>query len=641
MLQKMRRIQVIGPKQSFHEAVDVLYRTGTVHLEDVSQCISPDEICLKKVEMEGLGDVPGTLVKINGIFFTLSPTADEQGLQARFEQELNAGQHTRTIERARQVIADLEWTTKDLALRKSDNEMAIIALNRYEKVIRRIQHIEPELPTLAGYEVNILIIQKEFLEVLKLIQTELAEITGNKFEFMYTGVDEESLAAIAVFSRKYSEQVHAFVFSTNVNEVRLPADFYGHSFQEMLGMIEERRAVASKEIVDINRDLEKLSGRWYWELSVLRRYLEDINEEMDTFGKFGESEYTFVIQGWVPQKSVRRTTEALREAFGARVVIETLPATPEDMANAPTFYDNPRFVKPFEFFMKLMRPPKYHEVDPSPLMAFFFPVFFGIMVGDIGYGMVIAAISIGVKARARAQWLKDLANIMLISAVPTIVFGFLFGEFFGDLGETMHWLHPVTVFGVTWNRMEAVIPMLLLALVIGLFHVFLGLGVGLYNAWTVNSKKHMIEKIATAGVIVGLIVCLAGAASFMPGIVMWAGIALILVSVPLVFYGGGIFGTIELISAMGNIMSYARLMAIGMASVVLAIVANQFAGALGIAAVGIVAAISLHLLNLAMGMFSPSIHALRLHMVEFFSKFYEGGGQLYKPFKKLDKEGPG
>jgi V/A-type H+-transporting ATPase subunit I len=271
-------------------------------------------------------------------------------------------------------------------------------------------------------------------------------------------------------------------------------------------------------------------------------------------------------------------------------------------------------------------------------MAFFFPVFFGIMVGDIGYGMVIAAISIGVRARARAQWLKDLANIMLISAVPTIVFGFLFGEFFGDLGETMHWLHPVTVFGVTWNRMEAVIPMLLLALVIGLFHVFLGLGVGLYNAWTVNSKKHMIEKIATAGVIVGLIVCLAGAASFVPGIVMWAGIALILVSVPLVFYGGGIFGTIELISAMGNIMSYARLMAIGMASVVLAIVANQFAGALGIAAVGIAAAISLHLLNLAMGMFSPSIHALRLHMVEFFSKFYEGGGQLYKPFRKSEKE---
>ncbi|OPY25828.1 MAG: V-type ATP synthase subunit I [Methanocella sp. PtaU1.Bin125] len=638
MLQKMRRIQVIGPKRSFHEVVDTLYRTGTVHLEDVSQCISPEEISLKKVELEGLGDVPGILVKINGIFFTLPRTADEQGLQARFEQELSASPHTRVIERARQVIADLEWTTKSLALRKSDHEMAITALNRYEKVIRRIQHIEPELPALTGYEVNILIIQKEFMDVLQFIQAELAEITGNRFEFMYTGVDEESLAAIAVFNKRYSEQVHAFVFATNVNEVRLPEDFYGHSFQEMLEMIEERRTAASKEIAEINRELEELSHRWYWELSVLRRYIEDINEEMNTFGKFGESKYAFVIQGWVPQKAFRETARTLKETFGGRVAIETLPVTPEDLANAPTFYDNPRFVRPFEFFMKLMRPPRYFEVDPSPFMALFFPIFFGVMVGDVGYGLIIMAISAAVRARAKAQWLRDLASILLLSSVPTIVFGFLFGEFFGDLGEHMHLFHPVTVFGVTWNRMEAVIPMLALALVIGLFHVFLGLGVGLYNAWTVRSKKHMIEKIATAGVIVGLIVCLGCAARFMPDYAMWAGIALLLVSVPLVFYGGGVFGAIELISAVGNIMSYARLMAIGMASVVLAIVANEFAGALGIAAVGIVAAVLLHMMNLGMGMFSPSIHALRLHMVEFFSKFYQGGGQLYRPFKKLEKE---
>jgi len=164
-----------------------------------------------------------------------------------------------------------------------------------------------------------------------------------------------------------------------------------------------------------------------------------------------------------------------------------------------------------------------------------------------------------------------------------------------------------------------------------------GLGVGMFNAWTIKSKRHMIEKIATAGVLVGLMICLA-AASFTPGPVIWAGIALFLISLPLVFYGGGVFGVIELVSAVGNIMSYARLMAIGMASVVLAIVANEFAGAVGIAIVGIAAAIMLHLLNLVLGMFSPSIHALRLHMVEFFSKFYHGGGQLYKPFRKFKKE---
>ncbi len=103
----------------------MLYRAGTVHLEDVSQCVPPDQISLKKVEMEGLGDVPGILVTISGIFFTLTKTTDEQGLQARFEQEMSARTHAQVVARASQVIADLEWTTKDLALRKSDLEMSV------------------------------------------------------------------------------------------------------------------------------------------------------------------------------------------------------------------------------------------------------------------------------------------------------------------------------------------------------------------------------------------------------------------------------------------------------------------------------------------------------------------------------------
>jgi V/A-type H+-transporting ATPase subunit I len=85
---------------------------------------------------------------------------------------------------------------------------------------------------------------------------------------------------------------------------------------------------------------------------------------------------------------------------------------------------------------------------------------------------------------------------------------------------------------------------------------------------------------------------------------------------------------------MGNILSYARLMAIGMASVILALVANEFAGTLGVVVVGVTVAVLLHALNLVLAMFSPSIHALRLHMVEFFTKFYEGGGTQYKPFSR-------
>jgi V/A-type H+-transporting ATPase subunit I len=636
MLQKMRRIQVVGAKKDFQAVVDALYRMGTVHLEDVSKLAPADLV--KKVEPEKDADVSGILVKIDSIFFTLPVSKSEPEKQASIAKSLGSKSHQDIIARAKQVIKELEWTTKDLALKKSDLEYKIIALTRYEKVIEKIQNIEHEIPILEGYEVSVLVIQKEFEKVLDIIRDEIKSITGNKFEFIHTDVDEESIAAIAVFNKKYSEQVHSLFFSANVNEVRLPQEFMGKKFTEMLLMIDDQRRKAVEEIAAINGTLEKLSFEWYQELSALRLALEDINEEINTFSKFGQSEYAFIIMGWIPHKQLARAKEKLQSQFAGRIVLEELNVTPEELEHAPVFYDNPWFVKPFEFLMQLVRPPKYMEIDPSPLMAIFFPLFFGIMVGDIGYGLVILALAVVAKAKLRKlTWVRDLANIMIISSVPTIIFGFIFGEFFGDLGEIMGWLHPLEIAGVEWNRLEAMIPLLLFVIALGAVHVFLGLTVGMVNAVTIKSRKHLFEKVGMFGALVALMLILGAAAGVIPGIVLYGGAALMVISLVLLISGGGMFGAIELFSAVGNIMSYARLMAIGMASVVLAVVANKICGALGVLLVGLIAAILLHAMNIILAMFSPSIHSLRLHMVEFFSKFYEGGGMPYRPFKRSEK----
>jgi V/A-type H+-transporting ATPase subunit I len=107
-----------------------------------------------------------------------------------------------------------------------------------------------------------------------------------------------------------------------------------------------------------------------------------------------------------------------------------------------------------------------------------------------------------------------------------------------------------------------------------------------------------------------------------------------IVALLLIIYGAGAMGPMEIMSSVGNILSYARLMAIGLASVILAFVANKLGEEIEILAVGILVAVLLHALNIVLAMFSPSIHSVRLHLVEFFSKFYKGGGIVYKPFKK-------
>jgi len=636
MLQKMRRIQVVGSRKDFQAVVDVLYHMGTVHLEDVSKHAPADLV--KKIEPEKDADVAGILVKIDSIFFTLPAVKNDPEKQSSFIASLGSKSHQDVIARANQVIQELEWTTKDLALKKSDLEYKITALTRYEKVIDKIQNIEHEIPILEGYEVSVLVIQKEFEKVIDLIREEIKSITGDTFEFIHTDVDEESIAAITVFNKKHSEEVHSLFFSANVNEVRLPREFMGKKFTEMFLMIDDQRRQAAQEIVTINGTLEKLSAKWYIELSALRLALEDIDDEINTFSKFGQSEYAFVIMGWIPHKQLARANELLRSGFAGRVVLEELEVTADELEHAPVFYDNPWFVKPFEFLMQLVRPPKYLEIDPSPLMAIFFPLFFGIMVGDIGYGLIIMAVAVAAKAKLGKQaWVRDLANIMIISSIPTIIFGFIFGEFFGDFAEHMGWLHPLEIAGVEWNRMEAIIPLLLLVIALGAVHVFLGLIVGMVNAVTIKSRKHLLEKVGMFGAVVSLMLLLGAAAGVLPGIILYAGAVFMIVSLVLLISGGGMFGAIELFSTVGNIMSYARLMAIGMASVVLAVVANEMCGALGVFVVGLIVAVMLHALNIVLAMFSPTIHSLRLHMVEFFSKFYEGGGTPYRPFRRYEK----
>jgi len=170
MLQSMKRIQVIGPKEELNRVVDLMYQAGTVHLENASEEVPSKEIHLTPVKLEAAQNIADVLSKIQAIFSTLPVIADDPERQKAIQATLGKKSYDQIIRRAREVIKELEATTRELTARKSDLTLAVTALDRYAKVLTLIQPVEKELPTLEGFEVTILLIQKEHAGVIEIIK---------------------------------------------------------------------------------------------------------------------------------------------------------------------------------------------------------------------------------------------------------------------------------------------------------------------------------------------------------------------------------------------------------------------------------------------------------------------------------------
>jgi len=211
MLQKMKKVQVMGPKNDLQSVVDVLYHTGTVHLEDVSKAILPGDTILRKMDFTKSAELTNILMKIGGIFLSLPKLADDMQKQAKITEDLQKKSQVDLFDRASHVVAVLESTTKDLAERKANLEYTLNALGRYEKIIKKIQPLESQLPMLKGFEITVVLIQREFRDVLELVRNALVEITRNQFELISADMDEATIATASYSIKNIPKRyIHSF-----------------------------------------------------------------------------------------------------------------------------------------------------------------------------------------------------------------------------------------------------------------------------------------------------------------------------------------------------------------------------------------------------------------------------------------------
>ena len=563
-------------------------------------------------------------------------------------------------------LKGVEAQVEDLVAERGEVRDELDVINTYLGVFRGLA------PSLAQLERS-----RYLTGVAFAVNADAFESTRQKLEQALDGrvvlaarpSGKQLLATAAVLKSDRGELLSA-LSGLGLAELSLPERYAGLGFAKAVHTMEERSRALPNRLTVINNELAKLRAQHGAKLQAVHGTAKNHQARFEALEDAVEGRYSFALQGWVPSGERARVVEALRKNFGDAVAVEARHADEHHDVGVPVKLENPAWVRPFEGLLSLFAPPKYGSFDPSWTLAVFFPLFFGVVVGDIGFGLLFLAIGLWLRrrgAKGRSLGLGPLGVTIPASAMPSIgmiivwcagwsiLFGFLYGEFFGNFLERWYGIGGKPVFYTTLHypegygwipivlfRVEVFQPLLLLSLGFGVLQVVGGWVIRAYYGYKHHDKKHLWEGVGMASGLVAVVIFsyafLADGLTPLVWIICGLFFAVFIAGVVL---SGVVLMLVELISNSGNILSYLRLFAVGLSAALVANLATNLGFALsGVAPVigpilGIIVALAVHLIALTLTMIGHTLQPLRLQYVEFFTKFgfYEENGRPYRPLR--------
>ena len=621
MLMPMRLVDVVVPRAEASAAARRLHAAGVVHLVPFHLPAGDEAGVFGACPPTAAPKAEAWRVHLDWLTELVASLGEREvppALAAELWELDDRALETRLapLERVKEQVTALVNERDVLAARRSRVE-------RCGRLVRSLAETAACLPVPPGYASVAIVLDERDARAIDVIEEELRELAGGRCAIVRAPIRARRVAGILVFPDRLAPAVHAMLGARRLDQVGLPPELVGVPLADAARRLESDRLGLDTQIARAGTGLAELRERHGELAAAARLVIRDRLAEAEAFPGAGASDHLVVFSGWIPADRIA----GLRAALGPVSAVTTRRPTPEELEGAPVAFENPRPIRPFEPLASFVGVPRYGSLDPTPLLAVAFPLFVGFMVGDAGYGLLLLALLAAARRRWRASALMSAAwPIAAIAATSTIVFGALFGEWFGDVGRS---------FGAVpaWlDRREAAAELLVLAIAVGLVQVALGIALGAVNGARMGNRRavasRLAELVSLAG-IVGLVAAAAGAAPDPVGTVAGAmlGVGLIALIGVLRF-----IGPIEMLGIVGNVLSYARLMAIGLSSAMLATVANMLGGLTGNLVMGVLVAGTLHGLNFALGFFDATVQGLRLHYVEFFTKFVEPGHVRYMPF---------
>ncbi|MGI6424141.1 MAG: V-type ATP synthase subunit I [Tepidanaerobacteraceae bacterium] len=630
---KMKKMHLLGLKNEQRDILSVLQKTGVVEVinivEDVDGCdTGVQERDIHRELIKELSDLENKLNDLKFSIDFLKPYTKSTNPLLHGKPSVKKDELSKVLSREKEIL-EVSKAVFSLDQRFSQLKVEESRLNNQIEMMSPWRSLDIPLEQLGETQktifVTAIITRKAMAELKAKLETDrfLAEIK-------LLGDSKDEIYTIIIFHKNHKDEMQNLFkeFSVNIqdfaDERGTPNQIIEESLDKLSG-IEKEREIIQKKSKDMSSQI--------MDLEILFDYYSVKRDRQNTMLMVSDTDKTFSMEAWLPEEYVEHVRDKLLKLTELVYLEFRDPAENEDI---PVLLTNSKLVEPFEVITELYSLPDPRGIDPNLYMAPFYFVFFGMMLSDAGYGIILSLLTGFALYKFKLEGTgKKFAFMLFLCGISTIVWGAIFGGWFGDL---------ILIKPLWLNPLDNPMAVLILAFIMGVIQIYTGIILDAYkNIRAGRTADALMDQGLWLVLLTGLLMFvqprLGQVAKYMS---LFGAIGLVLTQGRsqksiIKKFTSGILSLYDITGYLSDVLSYSRLLALGLTTGVIATVINTMAKTVAGNIIGYIVMILIifggHIFNLAINVLGAYVHSSRLQYIEFFSKFYESGGKAFTPLK--------
>jgi V/A-type H+-transporting ATPase subunit I len=640
----MAKVRVLVTKDQSTETLKTLHHAGVLHVEQSEELKPVDKEAVER-ERRKIGEL---LTSINDVL-TYVPKGERvslgQDVEVIYDRPLDE------IDTEVRALCTKLGKMHQIAAKLKENVKELTELGKYLGPLGDRADIKLRDLSFSGSY----LFSRVFVFPNELFETVYTRLREYLLENIAVGIEDETVL-YAIAKTEDRDTVETIVRDGGARTLLTPEKDL--TLTEFLETADSNIHTFEEELAKLQTEIENRTRENLKTLILFREALSAEAERLAVLAKASEAKYVTLIEGWIPQTGAQNIVSQMKDKVGYAFLDIRHP---QEVEEPPTKLRNLRVFRPFETVTKLFGVPKYREWDPTPVLSYAFPFFFGLMMNDVAYSVILLLFANrGLRKFVddpETEGFKLFQRMIYISGGAGLIFGVLTGSYFGNSVRLLGIENPALSKWVQ-TLLGNPIQFIILSILIGLVHVNLAHVLMLIKGARARSKGTVVSKVGVFVLEIGAIPWIVHnllrahipvlPEQAYPILLYVAGTGLVLIIASYLRMNGvlmgGIFSLSEVTGILGDVMSYCRLAGVGLATYYLAYAFNLMATVLPglipatirVVAGPLLAVIILlagHTINAALSGISCFVHSLRLCFVEFLLKFYEGGGREYSPFR--------